>query len=65
METIVEKWVYYFKHAQETRKADLAKIIGSDLVIQRAYEALDQFGWTEAELQSYEESSDAFGTIRP
>ena len=33
----------------------MAKIIGSDQVIKRAYEALDQFGWSEPELIAYEQ----------
>ncbi|MCB0369633.1 MAG: hypothetical protein KDD45_09360, partial [Bdellovibrionales bacterium] len=35
--------------------ADLEKLIGSDLVIQTAYDALNQFNWSEQELLSYEQ----------
>jgi predicted transposase/invertase (TIGR01784 family) len=52
---IVEKWCYFFKHADETSEADLRKLIGSDLVIERAYEELNQFNWTEEELLTYEQ----------
>jgi len=52
---IVEKWCYFFKHANETSEADLRKIIGSDTVIERAYEELNQFNWTEEELFTYEQ----------
>ncbi|BAG39608.1 hypothetical protein OTT_0150 [Orientia tsutsugamushi str. Ikeda] len=31
------------------------KIIGEDLIIKRAYEALDQFNWSEDELITYEQ----------
>ena len=55
LKNITEKWCYFFKYAKETNKEDLEKIIGSDLVIQRAYEALDQFNWTELELIAYEQ----------
>ena len=55
LKNITEKWCYFFKYAKETNKEDLEKIIGSDLVIQRAYEALDQFNWTEPELIAYEQ----------
>lgn len=55
LKTIVEKWCYFFKYAKQTSEADLRKIIGSDLVIERAYEALNQFNWTESELISYEQ----------
>ena len=55
LKNITEKWCYFFKYAKETNKEDLEKTIGSDLVIQRAYEALDQFNWTELELIAYEQ----------
>ena len=53
--TIIEKWCYFFKYAGETSEADLKKLIGSDLVIERAYEALNQFNWNENDLLLYEE----------
>jgi len=52
---LVEKWCYFFKHADETSEADLRRIIGSDEVIERAYEELNQFNWTEEELLIYEQ----------
>lgn len=52
---IVEKWCYFFKHAHETSEATLDKFIGSDSVIERAYEELNQFNWTEEELFTYEQ----------
>ena len=55
LENMVEKWCYFFKYAKRTTKEDLEKIIGSDLVIERAYEALDQFNWGEKELIAYEQ----------
>jgi predicted transposase/invertase (TIGR01784 family) len=54
LDGIVEKWCYYFKHADETSEADLKKLIGSDLVIERAYDILNQFNWSEPELIAYE-----------
>jgi predicted transposase/invertase (TIGR01784 family) len=54
---IVEKWCYFFKHANKTSEADLRKLIGSDLVIERAYEELNQFNWTEEELFTYEQET--------
>ena len=54
---IIEKWCYFFKHADETSEADLRKLIGSDNVIERAYEALNQFNWTEEELFTYEQET--------
>ncbi|MCC8369341.1 MAG: Rpn family recombination-promoting nuclease/putative transposase [Rickettsia endosymbiont of Oxypoda opaca] len=55
LNNITEKWCYFFKHAKETTEEELQKIIGTDLVIRRAYEALDQFNWSEEELISYEQ----------
>ncbi|WP_341750116.1 Rpn family recombination-promoting nuclease/putative transposase [Candidatus Tisiphia endosymbiont of Sialis lutaria] len=54
---IIEKWCYFFKHANETSESDLRKIIGSDQVIERAYEELNQFNWTEEELLTYEQET--------
>lgn len=50
---IIEKWCFFFKHADKTSEADLRKIIGSDQVIERAYDELNQFNWTEKELLTY------------
>lgn len=54
LQTIVEKWTFFFKHASQTREADLEKIIGSDEVIRAAYQALNQFSWSEEELNTYD-----------
>ena len=34
---------------------DLINIIGSDLIIEKAYNALNQFNWSETELIAYDE----------
>ncbi|WPY01596.1 PD-(D/E)XK nuclease family transposase (plasmid) [Candidatus Trichorickettsia mobilis] len=54
---IIEKWCYFFKHAGETSEADLRKLIGSDNIIERAYEELNRFNWTEEELLTYEQET--------
>ena len=54
---IIEKWCYFFKHANETSESDVRKMIGSDQVIERAYEELNQFNWTEEELLTYEQET--------
>ena len=56
LSSIEEKWCYFFKHAQETSAEQLDKIIGKDLIIQKAYKALDRFHWSPEALLSYEES---------
>ncbi|MBV0900156.1 MAG: Rpn family recombination-promoting nuclease/putative transposase [Wolbachia endosymbiont of Fragariocoptes setiger] len=55
LENIVEKWVYFFKYADETSEKDLERIIGSDLIIKRAYEELNRFNWSEKEYIAYEQ----------
>lgn len=55
LDSVVEKWTYFFKHAEETKEEDLEKIIGSDIAIKRAYEELNRFLWTEVELNTYEQ----------
>jgi predicted transposase/invertase (TIGR01784 family) len=53
----VEKWCYFFKYASSTKEADLRKIVGKDQAIERAYEELNQFNWSEEELMIYEEET--------
>jgi predicted transposase/invertase (TIGR01784 family) len=55
LKTIVDKWCYFFKHAPETREEDLINLIGSDLIIEKAYNALYQFNWSEPDLLAYDE----------
>jgi predicted transposase/invertase (TIGR01784 family) len=52
--SIIDRWSYFFKHAQETSEKDLQQIVGKDPIIERAYEELNQFSWSEEELRSYE-----------
>ena len=54
LQTMIERWAYFFKHAQAINKEDLAKIIGNENILQKAYEELDRFNWDEEELQAYE-----------
>ncbi|MBK4361676.1 Rpn family recombination-promoting nuclease/putative transposase [Candidatus Hamiltonella defensa] len=53
--SMIEKWCYFFKHAEDTHPADLEKIIGTDSVIKQAYHELDRYYWTENELLIYEQ----------
>ena len=56
LENIVEKWCYFFKHAGETSEEDLKKIIGSDLIIGRAYDELNQYNWSKEERLAYDQA---------
>lgn len=53
---IVDKWMYFFKHAEETSEADLHTIIGRDEIMERAYDELNRFAWNEEELLTYEQA---------
>ena len=59
LEGITDKWMYFFKHAEKTTEADLARIIGDDPIIERAYGELNRFSWTERELFTYEQAEKA------
>lgn len=54
LNNIIGKWCYFFKHAGQTHERDMKQIVGSDLVIEREYEELNQFNWTETELNTYD-----------
>lgn len=54
LKTLTEKWAYFFKQATSTSKEDLPLIVGSDAIIQRAFNELDRFAWTPEELRTYE-----------
>ena len=55
LETILDKWCYFFKYAQETSEADQAAIAASCKAIGDAYEAVNQFNWTPEQLIAYED----------
>lgn len=54
LENLEEKWMYFFKHAEESTFKDIEHLIGRDVIIKRAFEAVDQASWTEEELRTYE-----------
>lgn len=53
---LLEKWCYFFKYAAETKESDLKKIVGSDAILERAYEELNRYSWNEAELLTYDQA---------
>ncbi len=59
LETIQEKWCYFFKHAAETSPEELKKILENDGILEKAYQELDQFYWTKEELSAYEQAEKA------
>ena len=54
LNTILEKWCYFFKYAAITTEDEVKQVSGNDLVIEQAYTALNKFNWTEHELLAYE-----------
>ena len=54
LKTMTEKWAFFFKNADETQEQDLDDIIGSDLIVKRAYEELNRFAWSTEELRAYD-----------
>lgn len=54
LETMVEKWAYFFKNAETTSEKDVPKIFGNDTAFGKAYEELNRFEWNEAELRGYD-----------
>jgi predicted transposase/invertase (TIGR01784 family) len=55
LNTMVEKWAYFFKHATHTQENEPALIAGQDVIIRQAYEVLNQFSWSEEERNTYEQ----------
>lgn len=54
LRSMVQKWCYFLKNAPETRKEDLREITGRDCIIERAYDELDQYGWSAEEIRYYD-----------
>jgi predicted transposase/invertase (TIGR01784 family) len=68
LESMMEKWCYFFKHAPETTQEELRQLTEDEPIIQEAYEAVDRYGWNEQELMRYEQETksemDALALLR-
>src|SRR6202042_921012 len=53
--SIQDKWMYFFKHAEESTLEEIEKLVGKDVIIKRAFFAIDQASWTPEELTTYEQ----------
>lgn len=53
---VADKWAYFFKHAEETDEHDLKRIIDGEEALERAFEELNRFHWSNEELHSYEQA---------
>lgn len=56
LKNMTDKWSYFFKHADETSEKDLQKLVGSDQIIERAFEELNRFSWNDQELLTYDQT---------
>ncbi|CAO5672840.1 MAG: hypothetical protein CNLJKLNK_00609 [Holosporales bacterium] len=54
LETVTDKWMYFFKYAQDTGPEMIKKICEDNDVLKRAFQELDRAYWTEEELSTYE-----------
>ncbi len=55
IENVVDRWLFFFKYAEETTDEDLRKIAEKSPIIKLAYDELDRFRWNEKDLVAYEE----------
>jgi predicted transposase/invertase (TIGR01784 family) len=56
LNNMTDKWIYFFKHADETSEQEALKIIGDSEIIEKAYRALNRLSWNDEELLSYDQS---------
>ena len=64
LKNMTDKWAYFFKHAEETSKQDLQKLIGHDQIIERAFDELDRFSWNDEEIRTYDQAEKYAGAYR-
>ncbi|CAL7964390.1 transposase [Gammaproteobacteria bacterium] len=64
--TILEKWTYFLKNASETSNEELPLIVGSDIIIEKAFEVLDEYNYSKEEMLYYdqlERNEDVYKTL--
>lgn len=55
LQTVEEKWVYFFKHAYTSSDAELEQFIGNDVILKKALEVTTKYSMTEEEWNTYEQ----------
>jgi predicted transposase/invertase (TIGR01784 family) len=55
LESTVERWVFFFRYAENTTDENLKDIAEKAPTIKLAYDELDKFNWNEKDLAAYEE----------
>ncbi|MDR3624360.1 MAG: PD-(D/E)XK nuclease family transposase, partial [Chlamydiales bacterium] len=53
--TMLDKWVYFFKYAEDTSEKEVFRLGINDPIIERAYEELNRFSWSDIELLTYDQ----------
>lgn len=64
LKNMIDKWSYFFKHAEETSEQDLQKLVGHDQIIERAFDELNRFSWNDEELLTYDQAEKYEGAYR-
>lgn len=59
-----DKWAYFFKHAEETSEIEFQKLTASDQIIERAFDELNRFSWSDEELLTYDQTEKYIGCYR-
>jgi predicted transposase/invertase (TIGR01784 family) len=54
LNTMCDKWCYFFKNAQKFETKDLYKLSGDDFIIKRAYKELERYAWKESDRLLYD-----------
>jgi predicted transposase/invertase (TIGR01784 family) len=54
LKTMTEKWAYFFKQADRTDERDLPMIVGTDTILQKAYDELNRYSWSVEEIRAYD-----------
>lgn len=58
LSTTVDKWAYFFKHAEKTSEDDFEKLFGNNDTLKKAYKELNRINWTPSEIYAYEEAEE-------
>ncbi len=56
LSTMVEKWAYFFKHADETTEEAFKAITEQNVILERAYTELNRLSWSDNQLKLYEQA---------
>lgn len=54
LESVEDRWTYFFKHANETTEDELSTLLGDDVVLKKAFDESTKYSMNEEEWNSYE-----------